>query len=75
MGLPRHRLPQAKQEARKKRRTEGTININDFAVQVAGEEGLKKQVDIAQVKEILSVINELLDGELYPLIRDKEDDL
>ena len=43
--------------------------IKTFALKVAVKEGLKKQVDIAQIYEILRVINSLLKGELYKAIR------
>jgi hypothetical protein len=36
---------------------------------VAKNEALKKQVNIAQIKEILKVINAIVGGELYKLIR------
>ena len=45
------------------------MNINDFSVKVAKKEGGKKSVNIAQIKEILKVVNGLLKGELYKLIR------
>ena len=45
------------------------MNINDFAVQVAKEEKGKKQVNIAQIKEVLKVVNRFLGGELYRIIR------
>ena len=44
------------------------MNINDFAVKVAELEKGKKQIDIAQIKEILSIIDKLLDGCVYKLI-------
>lgn len=46
------------------------MNINGFAIKVTKAEGGKKQVNIAQVKEILKVINKLLKGGLYKLIRE-----
>ena len=51
------------------------MKITDFAVEVTKLEGKKKQVNIAQIKEILKVINILTCGELYKIIRmtDKED--
>uniref|UniRef100_A0A6M3IRQ6 Uncharacterized protein n=1 Tax=viral metagenome TaxID=1070528 RepID=A0A6M3IRQ6_9ZZZZ len=45
------------------------MNINNFAKKVSLVEGLKKQINIAQIKEILKVINIELSGELYRLIR------
>jgi hypothetical protein len=45
------------------------MNINEFAVKVAKGEGLKKAVNIAQIKEVLRVANQLLAGALYKAIR------
>lgn len=45
------------------------MKITDFAVEVSKIEGKKKQVNIAQIKEILKVINELMGGLLYKEIR------
>lgn len=45
------------------------MNINEFAVEVADKEKGKKQVDIAQIKEILKIINTLTRGVLYSVIR------
>lgn len=44
-------------------------NINDYAVSLTKREGQKKSQDIAQVKELLALINKDLGGLLYPLIR------
>tara|TARA_R100000406_G_scaffold96072_1_gene92452 strand:- start:2286 stop:2450 length:165 start_codon:yes stop_codon:yes gene_type:complete len=41
------------------------MNINDFSRLVSEQEKGEKQVNIAQIKETLSVINKLL-GEHYP---------
>jgi len=46
-----------------------STTIHKFAVKVSKLEGKKKQVNIAQIKEILKVTNELLNGELYTLIK------
>jgi len=46
-------------------------NVNDFAVYVTKIEGKKRQVSIAQVKEILKIVNDSLDGELYLMIKDE----
>ena len=46
------------------------MKITKFAVSVTKLEGKKKQVNIAQVKEILKVTNKLLTGKLYKLIRE-----
>jgi len=45
------------------------MNINDFAKEVTLEEGGKKSISIAQVKEVLKIVNKLLSGNLYTLIR------
>jgi hypothetical protein len=45
------------------------MNINQVAKIVTLKEGLKKQVSIAQVREILRVINTITGGELYRLLR------
>lgn len=45
------------------------MKINSFAQKVCEVEGKKIQVNVAQVKEILRAINNLLGGELYKIIR------
>jgi len=50
---------------------EESMTVNEFAVKIAKLEGKKKQVNIAQIKEILKIENKLLKGELYRLIRRK----
>jgi len=45
------------------------MNINDFACVLAKSEAKKVQVSIAQIKEILSIINRLTHGILYKVIR------
>lgn len=45
------------------------MTVNDFAVLVCKHEGKKKEVNIAQIKEILKIVNKLLGGQLYKLIR------
>ena len=47
------------------------MKVSDFSVLVAKKEGKKKQVSIAQIKEILKICNVLLNGEFYNLIRNK----
>jgi len=32
------------------------INLNDFAKAIAGEEGLKENLNIAQIKEVLRIV-------------------
>lgn len=45
------------------------MNINKFALKVTKKECGKKQVDIAQIKEVLSVVNKLTGGVLYAVIK------
>ena len=45
------------------------MKITHFAEWVTSHEGKKKETNIAQIKEILKVVNYELDGELYKLIR------
>ena len=49
------------------------MKITDFARRVAAQEGKKKQVSIAQIAEILKVINQLTGGVLYKTIRQMAD--
>lgn len=51
------------------------MKINDFAVLVAKNEGLKKEINIAQIKEILKVIEKILKTKglsLYSCIKNLE---
>ena len=45
------------------------MNIRNFAVKVAKKEGKKRQVNIAQILEILKIINQLTKKRLYTIIR------
>lgn len=45
------------------------MNINDFALEIANRERGKKQVDLAQIKEILGIINKLTKGVFYAFIK------
>jgi len=45
-------------------------NIGEFSALVTKLEGKRKSVNIGQVKEILKITNDLLDGDLYFVIRD-----
>jgi hypothetical protein len=45
------------------------MKVSDFAVEVTKEEGKKRQVSIAQVNEILRVINDLTHGDFYRLVQ------
>ena len=44
------------------------MTINNFAKIVAKKEGKKKEVNIAQIKEILRIVNDLTRGHLYDFI-------
>ncbi len=44
--------------------------MDDFALRVARAEGKKKEVNIAQIKEVLRVVNKLTGGALYKSIRE-----
>jgi len=46
------------------------MNIHRFSIRVAVREGKKKQVKIGDIKEILKVINDILDGKLYKIIKE-----
>lgn len=48
---------------------EPKMNINQYAADLTKREGKKKSLTVAQVKEVLSLINKDLDGLLYPLIK------
>lgn len=48
---------------------ESKMDINKFAVLVSKKEGLKKELSVAQIKEVLNVINQLMGGFLYWFIR------
>ena len=56
------------EKAKEEQRIEG-LTIHQFAVLVSKKEKGKKEVNIAQIKEILKVINNLLGGELYKMIK------
>jgi hypothetical protein len=47
------------------------VKVSEFAVVVSELEGKKKEVDIAQIKEVLKITNKLLAGKLYKLIREE----
>jgi uncharacterized protein (DUF2267 family) len=48
------------------------MDLNQFATKVSEFEGGKKETDIAQIKEVLRVTNDQLDGKLYDLINEIE---
>ena len=45
------------------------MKVTEFAKEVTLAEGLKKQISIAQVMEVLKIVNVLLSGTLYQDIR------
>ena len=45
------------------------MNLNSFAKRVTEHEGLKKEVNIGQVKEVLAVVNKLTCGMLSFIVR------
>lgn len=47
------------------------MKITDFTKEITSYEGKKKNIDIAQIGEILRIINELTNGELYKIIRNR----
>jgi len=47
------------------------MTINQFAILVTKAEGKKKQISIAQVSEVLRVVNDLTGGLLYLIIKCK----
>jgi hypothetical protein len=46
------------------------MKVTEFAEVVADLEGKKKQISIAQIKEVLKIINTVTDGMLYMFIRE-----
>lgn len=46
------------------------MNMNKLAKEICKREGLKKQVDIAQVKEILGHVSDLMYETASPFLRD-----
>ncbi len=45
------------------------MRITEFANMIAVRERGRKQVNIAQIKEIVKIINEMLEGKLYKDVR------
>ena len=45
------------------------MKVSEFADKVTRIEGKRKSISVAQVKEVLKIVNELLDGKVYKLIR------
>lgn len=51
------------------------MKVTTFSQKVAQFEGLKVQVNIAQIKEILRVSDKLLNGSFYKLVRSAEENV
>lgn len=49
------------------------MNLNQLAKEIAKREGKKVQVNIAQIKEILRVMNEILIGESYGVVKEMKE--
>lgn len=45
------------------------MKVTDFAKLISKKEGKIKQVDIAQISEILAIIDRMTNGALYAIIR------
>jgi hypothetical protein len=45
------------------------MKVSDLALEVAELEGKKKEVSIAQIKEILKCVNTFTNGEFYKWVR------
>jgi hypothetical protein len=45
------------------------MKVTDFARDISKIEGKKKELSIAQIKEVLKVANDLSGGALYKVIR------
>ena len=45
------------------------MQIQEFNRLIAKAEGKKKQVNIAQINEIIKIANELTDGKLYRIVK------
>lgn len=49
------------------------MKVTDFAKKVTEQEGQKKNLDIAQISEVLKITNNLLNGQLYSAIKSLSD--
>lgn len=45
------------------------MSINEFARRVTEREGGAKSLSIAQVKEVLRIVNEMTNGLLYAIVK------
>lgn len=50
------------------------MDLNEFAKKVTLAEGLKKPISIAQVKEVLRIVNKKTEGVLYSIVRKLKSD-
>lgn len=51
------------------------MKVTDFALKITQQEGLKKATNIAQILEVLKIVNNLTNGELYSLVRKQPDNV
>ena len=51
---------------------ENDMRVRDFIREVTLKEGKKDSLSIAQVSEVVKIIDDMLDGQLYPLIRQQK---
>jgi hypothetical protein len=65
LGISTTRVEHIRKNPRRRRE----MKVTDFAVKVAKKEKGKKEINIAQIKEIMKVSNKILQGEFYKLIR------
>ena len=49
------------------------MKIKDFCLEVARLERGRKEVNITQIREVVRVINDITQGQLYKIIRKMED--
>ena len=47
------------------------MTIHEFSIHVTKAEGLKQSISIAQVKEVLRIVNQKTNGQLYTIIKKK----
>ena len=47
------------------------MKISEFVSIVTKSEGKKSSVSVGNVREVLSIVNKLLDGEVYKAVRKK----
>lgn len=49
--------------------TDFAMKVTDFAERVSVEEGGKKSLSIGQIKEVLSIVDDMTNGLLYVIIK------